>query len=113
MRKVIVAVLAVVIFLGANSEQMILLAQSGASEPYSERPGSGTAKKVSVGELVDINRASTEELAKLPGMTRIWAERVVKFRPYKRKTDLLEHGVLPDRVYDRVKDFVVAHQMDK
>jgi DNA uptake protein ComE-like DNA-binding protein len=69
-------------------------------------------KTVSEAALVDINRASTEEIMKLPGMTKVWADRVVKFRPYKKKTELLEHGILPDRVYDKVKDLVVAHRMD-
>jgi DNA uptake protein ComE-like DNA-binding protein len=87
--------------------------QSGSSEPYSERHITSGAKKTNGGELIDINRASAEELMKLPGMTKVWADRVVKFRPYKRKTELLEHGVLPDRVYDKVKDFVVAHREDK
>jgi DNA uptake protein ComE-like DNA-binding protein len=107
MRRVVIIVLAAVI-----GVQGMAVGQSGSSEPYSERYGSG-AKKMPAAELVDINRASSEELMKLPGMTKVWADRVVKFRPYKRKTELLEHGVLPDRVYDKVKDYVVAHREDK
>jgi len=58
---------------------------------------------------VDINHASVEELMKVPGMTRSWAGRIVRFRPYRTKTDLLELGVLDSEVYNRVKDFVIAH----
>ena len=43
-------------------------------------------------------------------MTRSWAGRIVRFRPYRTKTDLLEKGVLSDEVYDRIKDYVIAHQ---
>lgn len=50
---------------------------------------------------------------KAPGMTRSWAERIVRFRPYRAKTDLLERGVLPSDVYERIKDYVIAHRAKK
>jgi DNA uptake protein ComE-like DNA-binding protein len=59
---------------------------------------------------VDINHATVEELLKVPGMTRSWAGRVVRFRPYRTKADLLENGVVPSEVYDRIKDYVIAHR---
>jgi DNA uptake protein ComE-like DNA-binding protein len=59
---------------------------------------------------VDINHASVEELLKVPGMTKSWAGRIVRFRPYRSKQDLVEHGVLPSDVYDRIKDYVIAHR---
>lgn len=62
-----------------------------------------------VGERVDINHASLEELLKVPGLSRTWAARIVRFRPYRTKQDLLEYGIVSDSVYDRIKDYVVAH----
>lgn len=59
---------------------------------------------------VDINHASLDELLKVPGMTKSWAGRIVRFRPYRSKQDLVEHGVLPSEVYDRIKDYVIAHR---
>jgi competence protein ComEA len=59
---------------------------------------------------VDINRASVDELMKIPGMTQSWAGRIVRFRPYRSKQDLLDHGVVTSGVYDRIKDFVIAHR---
>lgn len=59
---------------------------------------------------VDINHASSEELLKVPGMTQSWAGRIVRFRPYRTKQDLLEKGVVSSEVYDRIKDFVIAHR---
>lgn len=59
---------------------------------------------------VDINRASVEELTKIPGITRTWAARIVRFRPYRTKIDLLDRGVLPSDEYDRIKDYVIAHR---
>ncbi len=59
---------------------------------------------------VDINRATLEELLKVPGMTRTWAGRIVRFRPYRSKRDLLDRGVVSGEVYNRIKDYVIAHK---
>jgi len=59
---------------------------------------------------VDINHASVDELLKVPGMTSSWAARIVRFRPYRTKAELVERGVLPSDVYDRIKDYVIAHR---
>ena len=59
---------------------------------------------------VDLNHASLEELLRIPGMTRVWATRIVRFRPYRTKGALLDHGVLSDEAYDRIKEYVVAHR---
>jgi DNA uptake protein ComE-like DNA-binding protein len=59
---------------------------------------------------IDINHASIDELLKAPGMTPSWAGRIVRFRPYRTKQDLLEHGVVTSQVYERIKDYVIAHR---
>jgi DNA uptake protein ComE-like DNA-binding protein len=62
---------------------------------------------------IDINHASVDELMKVPGMTRSWAGRIVRFRPYRAKDDLAERGVVTDEVYDRIADYVIAHRDKK
>lgn len=59
---------------------------------------------------VDINHATIEELLRVPSMSRSWAGRVVRFRPYRTKQDLVDRGVVTSQVYDRVKDYVIAHR---
>jgi DNA uptake protein ComE-like DNA-binding protein len=61
-------------------------------------------------ERIDINHASLGELLKVPGMTHSWAERIVRFRPYHTKQDLVERGVVTSQVYSRIKDYVIAHR---
>ncbi len=58
----------------------------------------------------DINHATFNELLKVPGMTPIWAGRIVRFRPYHTKADLLDRGIVTSAVYDRIKDNVIAHR---
>ena len=59
---------------------------------------------------VDINAASLEQLLKVPGMTHTWAARIIRFRPYRAKTDLVDRGVVSSQVYDRIKDYIIAHR---
>lgn len=59
---------------------------------------------------MDINHATVAELLKVPGMTATWAGRIVRFRPYRTKQDLLDRGVVTSQVYDRTKDFIIAHR---
>jgi len=47
---------------------------------------------------------------KAPGMTRTWAARIVKYRPYRSKLDLVEYGVVSSEVYERIKDYLIAHR---
>jgi len=59
---------------------------------------------------VDINHANVDDLLKVPGMTHSWAGRIVRFRPYRTKQDLLDRGVLSSEVYDRIKEYIIAHR---
>ena len=59
---------------------------------------------------IDINHATLNELLKVPGITSSWAGRIVRFRPYRTKADLLNRGIVSAAVYDRIKDYVIAHR---
>lgn len=60
---------------------------------------------------IDINTASLEQLLKVPGMTRTWAARIIRYRPYRAKNDLIDRGVVSSQVYDHIKDYVIAHRV--
>jgi DNA uptake protein ComE-like DNA-binding protein len=84
-----------------------------AQEKPWERAGNLSAGKNPVPEeaRIDINHASVEELLKVPGMTRSWAGRIVRYRPYRTKLDLLDRGVVTAEVYARIKDGIIAHRV--
>jgi DNA uptake protein ComE-like DNA-binding protein len=62
-------------------------------------------------DKVDINSATLDQLMKVPGMTRTWAARIVRYRPYRAKNELLDRGVVTNQVFSRIKDFIVAHRV--
>jgi len=61
-------------------------------------------------DRVDINKATLDELLKIPGMTRVWAARIVRFRPYRSKQNLVGQGILSHEAYARIKDYVIVHR---
>ncbi|MFZ0340609.1 MAG: helix-hairpin-helix domain-containing protein [Terracidiphilus sp.] len=105
-RKPFAVIFAAILILNlAASVSSPSLAQSGAPQAASKsKPAPPPAARV------DINHASVAELLKIPGVTPTWAGRIVRFRPYRTKRDLLDHGVLPADVYDRIKDWIIAHR---
>ena len=59
-------------------------------------------------DVIDINSASEQELKKLPGVGTLRAKAIVHGRPWRSKNDLVDKHVLPDHVYEDVKDRIVA-----
>ena len=59
---------------------------------------------------IDINRAKADELMTLKGIGEARAEAIIKGRPYGRKDDLVKKKILPESVYNEIKDQIVAKQ---
>lgn len=59
---------------------------------------------------VDINRASLDELKALKGIGEVRAAAIVKGRPYARKDDLVRRGIIPESVYNEVREQIIAKQ---
>ena len=69
------------------------------------RPQHSTAKQI------DINKASKKELMTLPGIGDVYADRIIKGRPFKGKDDIMSDKVgVPQATYDKIKDMIIAKQ---
>ncbi len=62
-------------------------------------------------ELIDINRASAKDLDVLPGIGEARSKAIIAGRPYKAKDELTKRKIIPQNVYDGIKDKIIAHQM--
>jgi len=60
--------------------------------------------------LIDINSATKAELESLPGIAAARSEAIVKGRPYKGKDELVRRSILPQNVYDTIRDRIIAKQ---
>lgn len=90
------------------------LAQTSSSSPA----GNGSAAKgsamksgkTSMSEKIDINSASKDQLATLPGIGDALSQKIVDGRPYKTKRELLTKKIIPQPTYEKIKEQIVAHQ---
>lgn len=90
--------------LTATAFALFCLFPAGPAGPL--QPLSALAKA----ELIDINRATIEELKTLPGIRDAWAQAIAKNRPYKNKTQLLTRKILPFSAYKAIEDKIIAKQ---
>ena len=88
-----------------------LLATTGtalAADPPAKTAASAPAKTEA---LLDLNSASREDLIKLKGIGEARADAIIKGRPYKGKNELLDRKIVPESVYNDIKDQVIAKQV--
>jgi DNA uptake protein ComE-like DNA-binding protein len=61
-----------------------------------------------VGGTVDINSASADQLATLPGISGVRAQHIVDNRPYSSPHDLVSKGLISEAEYGRISSKIVA-----
>ena len=104
MRKLSLTTLAALALLAAPSA----FAQTAGPATTPAKPA--TAAPAARTPLIDINTATASELDVLPGVGPARAQAIIKGRPYKSKDELLRKKVIPENVYNGIKDRIVAHQ---
>ena len=100
MKKTLLGLLAALALAGAP------LAHAADAKPAEAKP----AATQKAAEKIDINSATAEELAQLKGIGPARADAIIKGRPYKGKDDLPRRKIIPQSVYDQIKDDIIAKQ---
>ncbi len=70
-----------------------------------ETPG-GAGRNV----FLDINSAEIARLKSLTGIGEHYAKKIVEGRPYHHREELLTREILPEHIYGRIMDRLVARQ---
>jgi competence protein ComEA len=58
--------------------------------------------------LIDLNSASRDDLMTLDGIGEVRADAIIRARPFRAKTELVERRLIPEALYDKIADKVMA-----
>ena len=62
---------------------------------------------------IDINSASLDQLKAIPGVGDVYAKKIIAGRPYSTKHQLVTKGILPNGLYEKIKEQIIAHHIKK
>jgi competence protein ComEA len=81
-------------------------AQSTADSSMSAKASKAVA---ALREKLDINSATKDQLDALPGIGGTYAQKIIAGRPYRTKRELVTKKVIPQSLYEKIKDQIIAH----
>ncbi len=93
MRSTVFIALAIVLFDHAA------LAQTRPAPPPASAPTSSQ---------LELNSASRDALMTLDGIGEVRADAIIRARPFKAKTELVERRLIPESLYEKISDKVFA-----
>ncbi len=106
--KTLIAALAIALLATTGTA---LAADAPAKTAAPARPRPPRPRRAKTEALLDLNTASREDLIKLKGIGEARADAIIKGRPYKGKNELLDRKIVPESVYNDIKDLVIAKQV--
>ena len=87
-----------------------LATPSYAADNHTKMAAKPAAAAAQADDKIDINRAKADQLMTLEGIGDARAKAIIKGRPYKGKDELVDKNIVPQAVYDKIKDKIIAKQ---
>jgi competence protein ComEA len=80
----------------------LALVLCGSFASAQNRPASSAANPI------DLNSASRDVLMSLDGIGEVKADAIIRSRPFRAKTELVERHIIPEALYEKIADKVFA-----
>jgi DNA uptake protein ComE-like DNA-binding protein len=84
-----------------------------AQKATTKAPSTAKAAAATATDKLDINTATADQLKAFPGIGDAYSKRIIDGRPYTAKNQLVSRGVLPEGVYNKIKDQIIASKPKK
>jgi DNA uptake protein ComE-like DNA-binding protein len=84
--------------------------ETAAIKRDSKAVAQGVKEGLSNKKAVDLNKASKDDLASLPGITPHQADRIIAERPYASPHQLVTRNILSEDVYNQIQDRVTVNR---
>ncbi|WP_295134058.1 helix-hairpin-helix domain-containing protein [uncultured Reyranella sp.] len=87
---------------------LAILCGAGPVLAQGTRPAPPPAPSAPASGLIDLNSASRDDLMSLDGIGEVRADAIIRARPFKAKTELVERRLIPEALYEKIADKVMA-----
>jgi competence protein ComEA len=74
----------------------------GSSSIAQTRPPAAAPAATQAAAQIDLNSASRDNLMTLDGIGEVRADAIIRARPFKAKTELVERHLIPEALYDKL-----------
>src|SRR5262245_66446522 len=108
MPKLITALVVATFAMASHAAPVYAQAANEPAKTETKQPAAAPKKAT-----LDLNTASADELKALPGIGEAYSKKIIENRPYARRDELVKKKVIPQAVYDKIKDDIFAKQVKK
>jgi competence protein ComEA len=108
-RTLAVSALALALAFAVSLASAVVAGQEPGSKPEAMATPAQMAK-AAANDKLDINTATKDQLKTLPGIGDAYSQKIIDGRPYRTKLDLVHKKIIPQSLYDKIKDQIIAKQ---